>query len=111
MALCAPVKKRIVLLPETLHDMEINSLTDAMRDRLSILVDVPPTSITDDTTFEALDVDSLMVLELVAMLEQRLGYELAEEDLRSLRTLADVRHFVEKANSEGAAPPAAETGV
>jgi acyl carrier protein len=83
--------------------MEINHLTDAMRDRLSILVDVPPTSITDDTPFEALDVDSLMLLELVAMLEQRLGYELPEDALRSLRTIADVRAYLQQAESQGAA--------
>ena len=75
--------------------MDADSLADAIRSRLAILIDVAPDSIRDDTPFADLDVDSLMLLELVAIVEQHIGFELAEQDLSKFRTIADVRRYID----------------
>jgi acyl carrier protein len=80
--------------------MNTDSLTETVRNRLAILIDVPPSSIKDDTPFLELDVDSLMLLELVALIEQRVGFELPEEDLGRLRTLRAVQEYVAAVDGE-----------
>lgn len=74
--------------------MDSKSLADAVRNRLAVLVDVSPSSIRDDTPFTDLDVDSLMFLELVALVEQQIGFELPEEDLGKLGSINDLDRYV-----------------
>lgn len=70
-------------------------LDDALRERISLLLNCDVGEIQNDTTFEALELDSLMVLELVALVEQRVGHELPEEDLPGLLSIAHVEQYVE----------------
>ena len=74
--------------------MNSDSLSETVRRRLAILIDVPPSSIHDETPFASLDVDSLMLLELVALIEQHVGFELPEEDLRTLQSIRDVQAYM-----------------
>lgn len=67
---------------------------DLLRDRLSLLLGIPASEIRDDSRFEDLGVDSLMLLELVAVVEQAIRRQLVEEDIGSLGSIADVRHYV-----------------
>jgi acyl carrier protein len=69
-------------------------LLDAIRDRVAILADVDPSAVRADTPFADFGVDSLMLLELVAMVEQHLGFEVPERDFGSLGTLSDIDRYV-----------------
>lgn len=71
-----------------------NAVGDAIRNRLAVLVDVPPGAIGDETPFAELDVDSLMLLELVALIEKHVGFELPEQDLGKFKTIGDVHRYL-----------------
>ena len=70
------------------------SVADLVRNRLAVLIDAPPATIGDETLFEDLSVDSLMLLELVALIEKHLGFELPEQHLSRFRTIGDVQRYV-----------------
>lgn len=74
--------------------MTNSSIAEAVRNRLAVLIDAPPASIGDHTPFADLDVDSLMLLELVALVEKHLGFELPEQDLGKFATINDVEQYV-----------------
>jgi acyl carrier protein len=50
---------------------------------------VPADDVTADATFEALGLDSLDVVELTLVLEDRVGVKLGDEDLEGVRTVGD----------------------
>lgn len=74
--------------------METKDLAGRLRERLSILLDIPSEEVGDDTPFADLGVDSMMRLELVALVEQHIGFELPERDLGALATMRDVDRYV-----------------
>ena len=57
-------------------------------------LDLDPSVITPDATFETLGIDSLDVVEMVMDLEEELGIELDMED-QSITTFGDLAAFVE----------------
>ena len=61
---------------------------------LSEQLDIPAEEITRDTTFEALGVDSLDMMEMVMDLETELGVELALDE--KISTVGELVQFVEK---------------
>ncbi len=48
-----------------------------------------PDAITPDATFEALDVDSLDLVELAQIVQEEYGVELKGEDMPALKTVED----------------------
>jgi len=50
---------------------------------------VPEDEITAEATFEALGLDSLDVVELTLVLEERIGVKLEDEELEDVRTVQD----------------------
>lgn len=72
----------------------MNELAERLRERLSILLDVDRKTIHDDSSFSDLAVDSMMRLELVALVEQHVGYEIPESDLPRLRDIRRVLEYV-----------------
>jgi acyl carrier protein len=50
---------------------------------------VPESDLARDATFEALGLDSLDVVELTLVLEERTGVKLEDEELEDVRTLQD----------------------
>ncbi len=50
---------------------------------------VPEDEITAEATFEALGLDSLDVVELTLVLEERTGVKLEDEELEDVRTVQD----------------------
>jgi acyl carrier protein len=72
----------------------LNELAERLRERLSILLDVDRRTIHDDSSFTDLAVDSMMRLELIAMVEQHVGYEIPENDLPRLRDIRRVLEYV-----------------
>jgi acyl carrier protein len=69
-------------------------LSNRLRERLGILLDVDPAGIGDDTSFADLGVDSMMRLELIALVEQHVGRELPERELTNLGTIDQVIRYV-----------------
>ena len=56
-------------------------------------LDVPEESITEETTFETLGVDSLDIVEMVMDLEESLGIELELDD--KISTVGELAAYVE----------------
>lgn len=71
-------------------------LADKLRERLAILLDLDASSIADKSRFADLGVDSMMRLELVAIVEQHVGYEIPERDLPELGTIEAVLVYVSR---------------
>ena len=57
-------------------------------------LELDPSEITPDTTFETLGIDSLDVVEMVMDLESELGIELAIED-EKITTFGELAAFIE----------------
>lgn len=57
-------------------------------------LELDPSEITPDATFETLGIDSLDVVELIMDLESELGVELELED-QNIATFGDLAEFIE----------------
>jgi acyl carrier protein len=69
----------------------------------TVLVDefgVPADDVAADATFEALGLDSLDVVELTLVLEERTGVKLEDEELEDVRTVQDA---IDKVTEKAAA--------
>ena len=74
--------------------MNYSHVGELLRDRLSLLLGIPRSEIRDDSRFDDLGADSLMLLELVAVVEQAIGRQLVEEDIGRLGSIDDVQQYV-----------------
>lgn len=61
---------------------------DTIREILSENLDIAPESITEESTFESLNIDSLDLVELVCNLEDTLGIDFGEPE--GLQNVGDV---------------------
>ncbi|MBS1911405.1 MAG: acyl carrier protein [Bacteroidetes bacterium] len=66
---------------------------DLLRGHLSVLLDIPLDEIEDDTQFADLGVDSLMSMELVVYVEQKINQEVPEDAVRMLTCINDVVNY------------------
>lgn len=66
---------------------------DTIKDVLQENLDIDPTNVTPESTFETLGVDSLDLVELICELEDRLGIDFGEPE--GLTTLTDVVAHIE----------------
>lgn len=66
---------------------------DTIKDVLQENLDIDPTNVTPESTFETLGVDSLDLVELICELEDRLDIDFGEPE--GLTTLADVVAHIE----------------
>lgn len=66
-----------------------DDLLETFREILSGEFGVPATDVTADATFEALGLDSLDVVELTLVLEDKVGVKLGDQDLEDVRTVGD----------------------
>jgi acyl carrier protein len=57
---------------------------------------VPEDDVTPDATFEALGLDSLDVVELTLVLEEKTGVKLEDEELEDVRTVGDAVNKVKE---------------
>ncbi len=80
--------------------MSRQEVIDLIRDRLSDILEVEPTSINEGDSFaDDLDADSLALIELVEALEEELGersvgFRIEDEDLEDLKTVRDAVDYV-----------------
>lgn len=76
--------------------MQTIDLAAQVRERLAMLLQIEPESIGEDSEFADLGVDSMMRLELIALVEQHLGFEIPERDLGELQTIGQVLDYVSR---------------
>ena len=72
------------------------AVLDVMIAVLGADLDVPVTSVTAQTTFADLDMDSIAMTELGAILEEELGVEVADEHITMEDTLGGVAEILER---------------
>jgi acyl carrier protein len=63
----------------------LTTFTEVLTDEFG----VPEADVAPDATFEALGLDSLDVVELTLVLEERTGVKLEDEELEDVRTVQD----------------------
>ena len=66
---------------------------DTIREILSENLDIAPESVTEESTFESLEIDSLDLVELVCNLEEKLGIDFGEPE--GLQNVGDVVKHIE----------------
>ncbi len=57
---------------------------------------VEPEDITEETTFEELDADSLVLFEIVTELEEEFGIEIPAEEADKIKTVGDAMEQIRK---------------
>ncbi len=57
---------------------------------------VEPGDITEETTFEELDADSLDLFEIITELEEELGIEIPAEEADQIKTVGDALEMIRK---------------
>jgi acyl carrier protein len=62
-------------------------------------LDIDPVAIGDTTPFADLGVDSMMRLELIALVEQYVGRELPERELNNLGAIDQIIRYVDALSS------------
>mgnify|MGYP002518995934 FL=1 len=58
-------------------------------------LDIDPETLSAETTFESLDLDSLDLVEMVVELEAETGIELPELEAKEIETLGDLARVIE----------------
>ena len=66
---------------------------DTIREILQENLDIEPEKVTEESTFESLDIDSLDLVQLVCDLEDKLGIDFGEPD--GLANVGDVVKHIE----------------
>lgn len=61
---------------------------DTIREILQENLDIEPSSVTDESTFDSLNIDSLDMVELICDLEDKLGIDFGEPE--GLQNVGDV---------------------
>src|SRR5688500_11940821 len=80
--------------------MARQAVFELIRDRLSDILEIEPTAISEGASFsDDLDADSLALIELVEALEEELGertvgFRIDDEDLEDLKTVRDAVDYV-----------------
>ena len=66
---------------------------DTIKDILHENLDIDPADITEESTFESLNIDSLDMVELICGLEDMLGIDFGEPE--GLMNVGDVVHYID----------------
>ncbi len=66
---------------------------DSIKEILNENLDIEPEKVTEDSTFEELDIDSLDMTELVCDLEEKLDVEFGEPE--GLETVGDLVEYID----------------
>ena len=68
----------------------MTELEQALISEIARLAEIEEDEVERDVPLADLGVDSLMALNLVAFIEKRLGVRIPDDDIRKVRTLADI---------------------
>ncbi|ACU94176.1 phosphopantetheine-containing protein [Cryptobacterium curtum DSM 15641] len=69
---------------------------DTVKDILSENLDIDPETVTEDSTFESLNIDSLDMVELTCDLEERCDVDMGEPE--GLETIGDLVEYIDGLN-------------
>ncbi|MCL2120711.1 MAG: acyl carrier protein [Clostridiales bacterium] len=72
------------------------SLSDQIKSILSAHLSVEPDDLTDGTSFDDLNADSLDVVEIIMALEEEFDIEIPDEDAEKIRTVGDVTEYIKE---------------
>ena len=77
--------------------MERSEIFDKVADIASDVLGINAEDITEETTFDDLDADSLDRLQLVTAMEDEFGIEIEDEKLAAINSVADAIEAIESA--------------
>ncbi|HET8548982.1 MAG TPA: acyl carrier protein [Bryobacteraceae bacterium] len=83
-------------MPDDLTERVIRVIADTQK--------IPVESITPDSSFEALKIDSLDAINILFALENEFDISIPDDDARAVRSLTDLVALVERLRGHGAAP-------
>ena len=66
---------------------------DTIKDILQENLSIDPATVTEESTFDSLNIDSLDMVELICELEDRLGIEFGQPE--GLNTVADIVSYID----------------
>jgi len=70
------------------------NLSDKIKAMLSVQLNVESADLTEDSSFDDLDADSLDVVEVIMALEEEFDLEIPDEDAERIRTVGDVIEYI-----------------
>ena len=76
------------------------NLPDRIKAILSAQLSVEPGDLTENSSFDDLDADSLDVVEVIMALEEEFEIEIPDEDAEKIRTVGDVIEYINDRTSE-----------
>ncbi|HEY1992117.1 MAG TPA: acyl carrier protein [Gammaproteobacteria bacterium] len=86
--------------------MRPQDVFQTLKDTLVEQFDLDPAKITPEARLaEDLDLDSIDAVDMIIKLQEMTGRKVSPEDFKSVRTVADVQHVVERLLAEAPAQP------
>ena len=76
---------------------DLVSLADKIKGIISEHLNVEPADLTETTSFDDLNADSLDVVELMMAVEEEFGITVDEEAAKTFKTVTDVAQYIDKA--------------
>ncbi|HHJ40460.1 MAG: acyl carrier protein [Methylothermaceae bacteria B42] len=69
---------------------------DTLRQLFEEMFEINPSQVEMETTFQALDIDSIDAVDLMVRLHEITGKRIAPEDFKNIRTVGDVVEVIER---------------
>ena len=70
--------------------MSLDELAEMVRHDLASVLGIDPSEITDDTSFDDLEVDSIDIVEVIGVAERKLSIEIQEQRFNQIRRFSEL---------------------